>query len=74
MVEFNENFNATLDRGQQLEVGIEKSNELAESSNLYKKKAVDVNRTMCWRKYMVYIIGTLIVLGLIGLIILIVKI
>jgi len=73
-VDFNENFNATLDRGQQLEVGIEKSNELAESSTKYKKTAVDVNRTMCWRKYMVYIIGTLIVLGLIGLIILIVKI
>ena len=71
--QMNENMNATVNRGQALEDGIAKSENLVETSTKYKKTAVDVNRTMCWRKYMVWIIGSLIVIALIGLIVLIIK-
>ena len=66
--------NATLARGTNLDEAENMSNQLVETSWVYKKTAKDTNRKMCWRKYMVYIIGVLLVLGLIGIIILIVKI
>jgi hypothetical protein len=69
--QFNDNLIATLDRGKDLDEGIEQSNVLANSAKDYHDVSKKVNRTMCCRKYMVYIIGTLIVLGIIGVIIII---
>ena len=74
MDQFNKNMTATIDRGQSIEEGVKKSEDLSEHSITLKQTSKKVNRTMCWRKYMVYIIGLVAILALIGIIILIVKI
>ena len=74
MDQFNSNMNDTLERGQKLDEGVAKSDELMTTSNNYKNTARGVNRAMCCRKYMVYFIGVGVLAAVIGLIILIIKV
>ena len=70
----NANMDATLNRGVTIEEGLAASEELQMNSISLKRTSKRVNRTMCWRKYMVYIIGAIALLVLIAIIIIIVKV
>ena len=51
-------------RGQTLSKTAEKSQALQEASVSMNKRSKEVKRTMCCRKYMYYIIGVLVTIGL----------
>ena len=63
----------SMERGVEVDVLHEKSEQLVATSYTYKKKAKDVESHMCWQKWKFYIIGVLIVIGIITVIVLIVK-
>ena len=59
-----EDLELTVKRGQLLEDTRGKSEKLVEASTGMKKRSKDVKMKMCCRKYMYYIIGILVTLGL----------
>ena len=60
-----EDLELTVKRGQLLEETARKSESLVEASTGMKKRSKDVKMKMCCRKYMYWIIGILVTLGLI---------
>lgn len=55
----------TVKRGQLLEDTRNKSESLVNASSVMKKRSKEVKVKMCCRRYMYYIIGVLVTLGLI---------
>ena len=68
-----EDLELTVKRGQLLEETRMKSESLVSASKRMKKSSKDVKLKMCCRKYMYYIIGTLVALFLILLLWLIIR-
>jgi len=60
-----EDLELTVKRGQLLEDTKNKSESLVAQSSVMKKRSKDVKMKMCCRKYMYYMIGAAVTLGLI---------
>ena len=70
----NKNMELTLERGQSIEEGMRASQDLVVTSTSYRKTATKLNRTMCCRKYMFYLMGVVAVLVLVGVVVLVIEI
>ena len=68
-----EDLELTIKRGQLLEETRDKSKSLVDASVTMKKRSKEVKVKMCCRKYMYYLIGTGVTLGLILFLYLIIR-
>ena len=58
-----EDLELTVKRGQLLEDTRQKSDSLVQASSVMKKRSKDVKMKMCCRRYMYWIIGILVTIG-----------